>query len=185
MAAIAVAENTRVFLLDIEGTTTPITFVKVMLPVRDPDINPVPMLYSAVSVCRTSYSPSSERTWRNICLHTGKKTSANKTCICSRNRFLTLFSYEYRMAVCVNAINRTLAEMCATAFRKWIINKLYSNTYWIKKWVRCPCYAILMAPNCVLESPTKGLHASEVKKYIAHLPISQRIRKMFVLRFSL
>jgi len=29
MAAIAVAENTRVFLLDIEGTTTPITFVKV------------------------------------------------------------------------------------------------------------------------------------------------------------
>ncbi|CAM4730772.1 hypothetical protein PO909_022186 [Leuciscus waleckii] len=31
MAAIAVAENTRVFLLDIEGTTTPITFVKDIL----------------------------------------------------------------------------------------------------------------------------------------------------------
>lgn len=29
MAAIAIPENTRVFLLDIEGTTTPITFVKV------------------------------------------------------------------------------------------------------------------------------------------------------------
>ncbi|XP_059395776.1 enolase-phosphatase E1 [Carassius carassius] len=31
MAAIAVPENTRVFLLDIEGTTTPITFVKDIL----------------------------------------------------------------------------------------------------------------------------------------------------------